>query len=212
VVVSRQRQILDVAAQLFHEKGFHGVGIDEIGRRAGVSGPAVYRHFKGKDEILATVFDEAMDLVTVRPGGDFATPRDELEFLIRAHAGFVVDHRALVSVFAHEHRFLVDPWRRLFTRRMRDHAAYWEETIARCYPDASPEAVAIGSQAAIGLLHSVVFWPPQARNSEDLVEWLVRLALDGLDVLGDPTAGARPRPAPAATVSPPAVASPPAAA
>ena len=52
VRVTRQRKILDVAAQLFHEKGFHGVGIDEIGRQAGVSGPAVYRHFKGKDEIL----------------------------------------------------------------------------------------------------------------------------------------------------------------
>ncbi|MEV4421132.1 TetR/AcrR family transcriptional regulator [Patulibacter sp. NPDC049589] len=193
--MTRQRKILDVAAQLFHERGFHGVGIDEIGRRAGVSGPAVYRHFKGKDEILATVFDEAMDLVTVRPNGEFATPRDELDFLIRAHASFVVDHRALVSVFAHEHRFLVDPWRRLFTRRMRDHAAYWEETIARCYPDASPEAVAIGSQAAIGLLHSVVYWPAQTRSATDLVEWLVRLVLDGLDALSVPagaTAPARP--------------------
>lgn len=195
MAVTRQRKILDVAAQLFHERGFHGVGIDEIGRRAGVSGPAVYRHFKGKDEILATVFDEAMDLVTVRPNGEFATPRDELDFLIRAHASFVVDHRALVSVFAHEHRFLVDPWRRLFTRRMRDHAAYWEETIARCYPDASPEAVAIGSQAAIGLLHSVVYWPAQTRSATDLVEWLVRLVLDGLDALSVPagaTAPARP--------------------
>ncbi len=184
--VSRQRKILDVAAELFHERGFHGVGIDEIGRRAGVSGPAVYRHFKGKDEILATVFDEAMDLVTVRPATRFATPRDELDFLIRAHASFVVDHRALVSVFAHEHRFLVDPWRRLFTRRMRDHAAYWEETIARCYPDATPEAVTIGSQAAIGLLHSVVFWPAPARAADDLVEWLYRLAIDGLDALDSP--------------------------
>lgn len=190
VTVSRQRKILDVAAQLFHERGFHGVGIDEIGRRAGVSGPAVYRHFKGKDEILATVFDEAMDLVTVRPTADFATPRDELDFLIRHHASFVVDHRALVSVFAHEHRFLVDPWRRLFTRRMREHAAYWEGTVARCYPDAPPEAVAIGAQAAIGLLHSVVFWPAQSRDAEDLVDWLCRLALDGLDALATPGADA----------------------
>lgn len=201
--MSRQRQILDVAAQLFHERGFHGVGIDEIGRRAGVSGPAVYRHFKGKDEILATVFDEAMDLVTVRPAVDFASPRDELDYLIRAHAAFVVDHRPLVSVFAHEHRFLVDPWRRLFTRRMREHAAYWEETVARCYPHAPRDAVAIGAQAAIGLLHSVVFWPPQARNAEDLVDWLVRLALDGLDALSDPASTAATG---RSTVAPPAAA------
>lgn len=192
MAVSRQRQILDVAAQLFHERGFHGVGIDEIGKRAGVSGPAVYRHFKGKDEILATLFDEAMDLVIIKTEGMFDDPREELEFVVRHHATFVVEHRALVSIFAHEHRFLVDPWRRLFVRRMRDHAARWEQTVARCYPDAPPAAIAVATQATIGLLHSVVFWPSEARHVDDLVGWLCRLALDGLDALGSPV------PAPAA--------------
>ena len=60
-MVSRDRQILDTAAALFYEKGFHGVGVDEIGERVGISGPALYRHFSGKDEILATLFNEAMD-------------------------------------------------------------------------------------------------------------------------------------------------------
>ncbi|MGX6448190.1 TetR/AcrR family transcriptional regulator [Patulibacter sp. S7RM1-6] len=188
--MSRQRQILDVAAQLFHERGFHGVGIDEIGKRAGVSGPAVYRHFKGKDEILATLFDEAMDRVAVRTEGLFTSPRDELVFLVRHHATFVVEQQPLVSVFAHEHRFLVDPWRRMFGRRMREHAHRWEDAVARCYPDATPEAVAVGAQAAIGLLHSVVFWPPQVRGTGDLVDWLCRLVLEGLDTLSRPASAA----------------------
>jgi AcrR family transcriptional regulator len=55
VNLTRERQILDAAAALFYEKGFHGVGVDEIGQRVGISGPALYRHFKGKDQILAAL-------------------------------------------------------------------------------------------------------------------------------------------------------------
>jgi AcrR family transcriptional regulator len=182
-VPDRRRRILDVAGQLFHERGFHGVGMDEIGKRAGVTGPAVYRHFAGKDEILATLFDEAMDLVIVNTDGRFDDPRKELEFLVRHHADFVVEQRAIVSVYAHEHRFLVDPWRRLFNRRMREHAARWERTIAACYPGAPEDAVAVASQGAIGLLNSVVFWPPPALGADDLTDWLCRLVIEGLDTL-----------------------------
>jgi AcrR family transcriptional regulator len=59
--VSREQQILDAAAARFYEKGFHGVGVDQIGERVGISGPALYRHFKGKDEILAALFSEALE-------------------------------------------------------------------------------------------------------------------------------------------------------
>ncbi len=41
------------AARLFAERGFHGVGVDEIGAAVGISGPGLYRHFAGKDAMLA---------------------------------------------------------------------------------------------------------------------------------------------------------------
>ena len=56
----RDRAILDSAKRLFYERGYDGVGVDEIGAASGVTGPAIYRHFTGKEEILATLFDEAM--------------------------------------------------------------------------------------------------------------------------------------------------------
>jgi AcrR family transcriptional regulator len=48
----RRDEILQVAAELFHEKGFHATGMDDIGAAAGITGPAIYRHFKSKDELL----------------------------------------------------------------------------------------------------------------------------------------------------------------
>lgn len=50
---TRREQILREAARLFAERGFHGVGVDEIGAAVGISGPGLYRHFPGKDAMLA---------------------------------------------------------------------------------------------------------------------------------------------------------------
>ena len=45
---SRRVELLAVAAQLFAERGFANVTVDDIGAAAGVSGPALYHHFDGK--------------------------------------------------------------------------------------------------------------------------------------------------------------------
>ncbi|MGH3360722.1 MAG: TetR/AcrR family transcriptional regulator, partial [Nocardioidaceae bacterium] len=49
----RKQQILDTAAELFATRGFHGVSVHDIGTAVGVSGPALYRYFDGKNAILA---------------------------------------------------------------------------------------------------------------------------------------------------------------
>ena len=48
----RRDLILEAAIELFRAKGFDATGIDEIGAAAGVTGPAVYRHYESKQDIL----------------------------------------------------------------------------------------------------------------------------------------------------------------
>src|SRR3954462_10202873 len=50
---SRRDEILEVAVGLFAAKGYHGVSMDDIGSAAGVTGPALYHHFAGKEAMLA---------------------------------------------------------------------------------------------------------------------------------------------------------------
>ena len=45
-------RILDSALTLFAEKGYDGVGVDLIAENAGIKGPSLYKHFKGKEDIL----------------------------------------------------------------------------------------------------------------------------------------------------------------
>jgi AcrR family transcriptional regulator len=182
----RDRQILDAAAALFYEKGFHGVGVDEIGERVGISGPALYRHFASKDEILATLFNEAMDELISATAAVYDEPERDLERLIRHHVAFSINNRHLVNVYQREDRSLVEPWRRHFDRRARQYASRWEATLARCFPDASTQHISAGTQAALGLIHSVAYWPTKLVRADDMPDFLCRLVTEGLSTLGGP--------------------------
>ena len=52
---SRRAQLIEVATKLFLEKGFKETGIETILSQAGLTGPALYRHFSSKQEILDTI-------------------------------------------------------------------------------------------------------------------------------------------------------------
>ena len=47
------------ATDLFRERGFRETSLGDIGAAAGVSGPAIYRYFKSKGELLSVLIEEA---------------------------------------------------------------------------------------------------------------------------------------------------------
>ena len=51
-------RILDSALTLFSEKGYDGVGVDLIADKAGIKGPSLYKHFKGKEDILDSLIEK----------------------------------------------------------------------------------------------------------------------------------------------------------
>ncbi|WP_243063755.1 TetR/AcrR family transcriptional regulator [Humibacter sp. RRB41] len=89
----RREALLTAAARLFAERGFAGVSIEDLGAAAGVSGPAVYRHFSGKQAVLAALLIGVSEgLLT---GGrecvaDAATPRAALGSLVDFHVDFAL--------------------------------------------------------------------------------------------------------------------------
>lgn len=51
-----RQQLVDVARQLFTERGYAGTSIEDIIERAGVARGALYHHFAGKDALFAAVY------------------------------------------------------------------------------------------------------------------------------------------------------------
>jgi AcrR family transcriptional regulator len=181
--MARDLEILRAATKLFYERGYGAVPVDVIGERAGVTGPAIYTHFKGKADILAALFDQAMDRMLVLAGPVREDPRDELEHLVRAHAAFVLDHRELLAVYSREDRGLTDEARKRFRRRQRDYVARWVDALAQLHTDRSRDELASVAFAVIGLLTSVASWPRDALRTEDLSELLAQLGLGALAAL-----------------------------
>lgn len=181
--MERERAILDAAAQLFYESGFHGVGVDAIGQRAGLSGPAIYRTFAGKDEILATLLHETLDHLITSASTVSDDPRRDLEDLIRHEIEVTISKRHLISIYQREVRSLVEPWKRQYLRRMRTYADRWESAVRRQYPEATPGRVEMSVQAVLGLIHSVTFWPASALDSPELADVVNSLAWGSLDAL-----------------------------
>lgn len=63
-------RLLDAAVTACVERGFEGVALSDIARRAGVSTPAIYHHFSGKAELLVEACRTALSrLVTSATGG-----------------------------------------------------------------------------------------------------------------------------------------------
>ena len=52
-----KERILYAALDLFAKKGYDGVGVDLIAENAGLKGPSLYRHYKGKEDIFNSLID-----------------------------------------------------------------------------------------------------------------------------------------------------------
>jgi AcrR family transcriptional regulator len=184
--VSRDVEILQAAAVLFRKRGYAAVGVDEIGQAVGVTGPAIYRHFSGKDEILGTLFDEGMDEVFRVTSNTLDDPFEALEHIVREHALHVLRNPLLAGVWIHESRALNDEHRRRYRRRAERYVERWMDVLRRCYPDAPDATLLTITHSSIGSLNSVNSWPRELRD-ESNVDTLVALVVRGAEAL----AGAR---------------------
>ena len=185
--MSRDQVILEAAANAFHEKGFHGVGVDELGARAGLSGPSIYRYFSGKDEILATLLNGAMDELMAATVPVHGEPERDLERAVRHHVDFALANRQLVTLYQREVRSLGDPWARAFDRRRAQYTRRWEELVGARFPALPATTVAAAAQACLGTVFSVAAWPERTLGAPGLTDLVTALARHGLDGLDDGT-------------------------
>ncbi|QFU86902.1 TetR/AcrR family transcriptional regulator [Amycolatopsis sp. YIM 10] len=118
---NRKAQIALAAAELFCRRGYHSVGVDEIADAVGITGPAIYRHFRTKQAILAHAVGELSDGLAAAavPAEDARTPAGRLDSALRNLAAFAVDRRTVTRLYQWEDRHLPDDERRAATARTR---------------------------------------------------------------------------------------------
>jgi len=157
---ARRDEILDAAARLFADRGYHGVTIDDIGAAVGMTGPGIYRHFVGKEDVLAQMLlrisvrlrDEGARRVEAAPDAASA-----LEALLRWHVDFSLHQPALITVHGRELGNVPEPARRQVRRLQRLYVQEWVGVVSELLPGASQARLRVAVHAAIGLLNSTPY-------------------------------------------------------
>lgn len=154
---SRREQILRIAARLFARHGFHGVSIAELGAAVGVSGPALYRHFPGKEalltEMLVGISEYLLDGARTRVARA-ADPRRALAELVDFHVDFALRHPELITVQDRDLANLPDQARRQVRALQRSYLEIWVDTLGRLVPGLPADAARVAAHGAFGLLNS----------------------------------------------------------
>lgn len=152
----RSDAILRATAHLFAERGYNGVSLEDIGTAVGVSGPAVYRHFAGKQALLGAVLVEvSRDLVD---GGSSvsaaaATPEDRIHDLIAFHVDFALRHADVIRVHDSDVAHLAPQDHSEVRRLQRAYIDLWTEALAALI-DAEADELRLRVQACFGLINS----------------------------------------------------------
>ncbi|HMK11658.1 MAG TPA: TetR/AcrR family transcriptional regulator [Acidimicrobiales bacterium] len=157
----RRDEILAAAVKLFHERGYHATGMDDIGAEAGISGPAIYRHFTGKEEILEillldaaqTGLEAAHEVVRSAP-----SPRAALERLARHYVGSIAANPALAFVGVYERRTLSADTRARMDRLERLHLEEWLHALVQLRPQLHDAEARIMIRAVHGMAVAAIVY------------------------------------------------------
>ncbi|QQM66498.1 TetR/AcrR family transcriptional regulator [Pseudoalteromonas sp. LC2018020214] len=61
IALARREQILKAAAECFRRKGYHGAGMAEISKTAGMSAGHIYNYFESKEAIIESIIEKDME-------------------------------------------------------------------------------------------------------------------------------------------------------
>lgn len=174
---ARRDQILAAAAELFARSGFHGVGIDDIGSAVGISGPALYRHFRSKDAMLGEMLTSISEYLLaggLRTVDATPDPVRALDDLIRFHVAFALDNPALITVQERSLGILGEPDRRRVRAMQRRYVEIWVRTITSVVPGTGEPGARAAAHAVFGLINST---PHSTHLDRDqMAEQLFRMA------------------------------------
>ncbi|WP_377267438.1 TetR/AcrR family transcriptional regulator [Peterkaempfera sp. SMS 1(5)a] len=176
---SRREQLLASAAQAFRGCGFVGVGIDDIGAGPGVAGPALYRYFDSKAEILAALvvrLEEWLALESLRALRSADSDAEVLRALVAGYVRVVLDAPDMAAVAVSEALHLPDETRNRLHRLRQDREVEWTRWLGIHRPGLPATTGRMLAALAVSVVNDMVR-APQSLNVQAKADELVDIAL-----------------------------------
>jgi AcrR family transcriptional regulator len=124
--------IIQSAAQIFRQKGYHAASMQDIADAVGLQKPSLYHHVSGKQEILAAILDAALDRLI----GELQAvvdsdllPQAKLRAAMEAYIGRLTGDADLAAVLLLEHRSLEPPLREAHIERRDRFDRLWRKLV-----------------------------------------------------------------------------------
>jgi AcrR family transcriptional regulator len=163
----RRLQLLAAAERLFAERGFLAVRLEDIGAAAGVSGPAIYRHFPNKESLLVELLVgiSARLLAGAREvtAANNADPGAALDGLIDFHLDFALGEPDLIRIQDRDLAHLPDAAERQVRKAQRQYVEIWVGVLRQLKPQLVEADARLTAHAVFGLLNST----PHSMKSGD---------------------------------------------
>jgi AcrR family transcriptional regulator len=181
----RRAQIAELAEELFAERGFAGLSMDELARRAGVTKPVVYEIFGSKEGLYrACVERTAADLAERVTAAVTATdaPLEQLRAGVAAWFAFAGEHRRAWEVlYAGDGRF-ADAIETVRQRQAALVAGLLGSIASERGVAVDPRQLEATAQAINGATETMAMWAKDHPDlsSEVLADWSVALLGPGL--------------------------------
>lgn len=187
---SRRDDLVEIAAEVFAERGFKATTVRQIGDAAGVLSGSLYHHFESKesilDELLSSYMDQLIAAYQAVAADDTLTARQQLEQLVSAAFRSVETHRAAAVVLQNERQDLSQLPRFAYLPER-------EETVRRIWIDTIESAAASGdvrSDVPASTLYRFLrdaiwvsvrwFRPNGSRSIQEMTDTYISLLFDGI--------------------------------
>src|ERR1700712_666720 len=125
-------------------RGFHGMSVGDLGAAAGITGPALYRHFPSKQALLGALLTDISERLLA--GGkacvaDATSPANALQRLVRAHVDFAMSRPDLIRVQDRDFSSMSKADQHRVRRLQRQYVELWVQQVLATAPDQDEEIV-----------------------------------------------------------------------
>jgi AcrR family transcriptional regulator len=187
-----REEILNAAAQIFREKGFHAASMQDIAEAVNLQKASLYHHVSSKQDILLALLDQALDLLIAKMQAvlDLSLQPDEkLRKAMQVYLVTLLKERDLAAVLLLEHRSLEPEYHARHFPKRDQFENLWRVLIREGQTEGLFHFSDLGltSRSLLGVLNWTITWyrddGPLA--PEAIAEQYADLFLDGLLVRGE---------------------------
>lgn len=171
----RERQMIQIAEEVFASRGYAAASMDEIAERVGVSKPMLYEYFRSKEGLLAACIAQSrteLRAAIEQAVAGTSCPEEALRRGLRAFFDFARDRRRAWSLLRHEGTLIGTPaWEEIEATR-RQQADLIATLLADHLAPGSPLRVEAAAEFVVGACERLAIWcernnevtPEQATN------------------------------------------------